>query len=166
LYIQNRFVSSQLRFSDDVFYLYKSIITFKINYFMDVYFIEMIIIYVLWVGFILLILGIYSKLCEYVYFSFYIWYFWNITMIIHWSIFLSLFSIIYRIFLYGGLWWIDNYLTGYIDILKLLISNNEDFVLLITYFIYINFLILFINLLLIYIYKEGSWLRRLLFGRN
>ena len=108
-------------------------------------------------------LPICSKLCEYVYIPFYIWHFWNIT---HFSIFLSLFSIIYRIFWYGGLWWIDNYLIGYIDSLKLVISNNEGFGLLITCFISINFLIFFINLLLIYIYKEGSWLRRLLFGRN
>jgi len=49
--------------------------TRKINYFMDVYFIEIIIFYVLWVGFILLMLAIYSKLCEYVDFPFYISYF-------------------------------------------------------------------------------------------
>ena len=49
--------------------------TCKINYLMDVYIIELISIYVLWVGFILLMLAIYSKLCEYVYFPLYIWYF-------------------------------------------------------------------------------------------
>ena len=126
-------------------------------------FIEIGSMYVLWVSFILLILFIYSKLYPYIwFFPYYIQY----KLIIHSAIFMSLFSMIYRIFLYWLPSWMDKYLQSYIDSLKILISNNEDFVLLITCIISINFLILFINLLLICIYKEGSWLRRLLFGKN